>query len=257
VLETIRDNQPDEVYNLAGQSSVGLSFDQPIETMESIVFGTLNVLEAIRFLNEDISFYNAGSGECFGDTGIYAATESTPFQPRSPYAVAKTSAHHLVANYRSAYKLFVCTGILFNHESPLRPNRFVTQKIIGAAARIAKGGNERLNLGNIEINRDWGWAPEFVEAMWRMLQQESADDYIIATGRSESLSYFVEQAFKWHGLDWRQHTDIDSNLLRPSDIRISRGDPKKAIEDLDWNPRKNIDDVISAMCSDTIGVPKR
>ena len=248
VLETIRKYRPDEIYNLAGQSSVGLSFDQPVETMESVVLGTLNVLEAIRFEGGMIRFYNAGSSECFGDTGELAATEATPFHPRSPYAVAKASAHFLVANYREAYNLYACTGILFNHDSPMRPERFVTQKIVSTAARIASGSNERLHLGNMEIARDWGWAPEFVEAMWRMMQQKLADDYIIATGRTESLSYFVARVFKQFGLDWRQYTEIDSGLMRPSDIKVSRGNPAKAAEQLGWKPSMNIDGVIAGMC---------
>jgi GDPmannose 4,6-dehydratase len=257
VLGTIRKYQPDEIYNLAGQSSVGLSFDQPVETMESVVLGTLNVLEAMRFEGGDIRFYNAGSSECFGDTGELAATEATPFRPRSPYAVAKASAHYLVANYREAYKLFACTGVLFNHESPLRPERFVTQKIVSTAARIAAGSEERLRLGNIQITRDWGWAPEFVEAMWRMLQQPEADDYIIATGRSESLSYFVEQVFKQHGLEWKMHTEIDGSLLRPSDIQISRGNPGKAERKLGWTPSRDIDGVIADMCAHARGEASR
>ena len=158
VLQTIIKIKPDEIYNLAGQSSVGLSFDQPVETLESIAVGTLNLLEAIRFSQLPIRFYNAGSSECFGDTGDYAADENTPFRPRSPYAVAKATAYWEVANYREAYRLFACTGILFNHESPLRPERFVTQKIISTIRRISNGSNEKLNLGNIEIARDWGWA---------------------------------------------------------------------------------------------------
>ncbi len=254
VLGTIRKYQPTEIYNLAGQSSVGLSFDQPVETMESVVLGTLNVLEAIRFEGGNIRFYNAGSSECFGDTGELAATEATPFRPRSPYAVAKASAHYLVANYREAYNLFACTGILFNHESPLRPERFVTQKIVSTAARIAAGSQERLRLGNIGIARDWGWAPEFVEAMWRMLQQKNADDYIIATGRSESLSYFVERVFEHNGLDWKMHTEIDDSLLRPSDIHVSRGNPGKAAQQLGWTPGRDIDGVIAGMCEQFHGV---
>jgi GDPmannose 4,6-dehydratase len=249
VLGTIRKYQPTEIYNLAGQSSVGLSFDQPVETMESVVLGTLNLLEAIRFEGGRIRFYNAGSSECFGDTGELAATEATPFCPRSPYAVAKASAHYLVANYREAYQLFACTGVLFNHESPLRPERFVTQKIVSTAARIAAGSGERLRLGNIGITRDWGWAPEFVEAMWRMLQHKEPEDFIIATGRSESLSYFVERTFNQHGLDWKMHTEIDGSLLRPSDIQISRGNPGKAAQQLGWTPRMDIDGVIAQMCN--------
>ena len=172
VLQTLSKAKPDEVYNLAGQSSVGLSFEQPVETLESISIGTLNLLEAIRFLQQPIRLYSAGSSECFGDTGGAPADETTSFHPRSPYAVAKSAAHWEVANYREAYSLFACTGILFNHESPLRPERFVTRKIISAACRIAAGSGEKLQLGNISIARDWGLASEYVDAMWRMLQQD-------------------------------------------------------------------------------------
>lgn len=249
VLSTIRQHKPDEIYNLAGQSSVGLSFEQPVETIESILLGTLNVLESIRFEGgAGIRFYNAGSSECYGDTGAEAANEGTPFRPRSPYAVAKTSAHNLVANYRDAYNLFVCTGTLFNHESPLRPERFVTQKIVGCATRIANGVDERLQLGNLEIERDWGWAPEYVEAMWRMLQIEHADDFIVATGRTVTLRYFVERAFKWYGLDWQRFTTTDAGLLRPSDVKVSRGDPAKALKYLDWESKVAVDGVVDEMC---------
>ena len=172
VLSVIQQYLPDEIYNLAGQTSVGLSFEQPVEAMESICLGTLNILEAIRFVKQPIRIYNAGSSECFGDTGAAAADENTPFSPRSPYAVAKSSAYWLVQNYRDAYGLFACSGILFNHESPIRPQRFVTQKIVRAAARIARNGSGTLELGSIDIHRDWGWAPEYVEAMWLMLQQD-------------------------------------------------------------------------------------
>ena len=191
VLQVLSKVQPDEVYNFAGQSSVGLSFEQPVETLESHATGCLNLLETIRFLDIPVRLYNACSGECFGDTGDVPATENTPFRPRSPYAVAKAAAFWEVANYREAYGLFACSGILFNHESPLRPERFVTRKIIAAACRIAAGSREILRLGNLAISRDWGWAPEYVEAMWRMLQQEKPDDYVIATGASYRLEDFV------------------------------------------------------------------
>lgn len=174
VFVALKTSQPDEVYYLAGQTSVGLSFEQPAETIQSIALGTLNMLEACRLLDKKVRLYNAGSSECFGDTCGVPATESTPFHPRSPYAVAKASAFWLVDNYREAYDLFACTGILFNHESPLRPERFVTQKIISTAKRIANGSNEKLQLGRMDIARDWGWAPEYVEAMWLMLQEEKA-----------------------------------------------------------------------------------
>ena len=210
---------PDEIYNLAGQSSVALSFEQPVETMESIGIATLNLLEAIRFTGKPIKFYNAGSSECFGNTDSRAADESTPFRPRSPYAVAKAAAFWEVANYREAYGLFACSGILFNHESPLRPERYVTRKIVKAASDQSRGRGEKLHLGNIGIRRDWGWAPEYVEAMWKMLQQERADDYVIATGRCNPLEAFVEQAFHCVGLDWRDHVEIDRSLFRPIDLR--------------------------------------
>ena len=248
VLRTVSRSEPDEIYNLAGQTSVGLSFEQPVEAIESVSIGTLNLLEAMRFVGRPIRFYNAGSSECFGDTGTAVASEATPFSPRSPYAVAKVCAQNLVSNYREAYKLFACTGILFNHESPLRPTHFVTQKIVRSAARIAAGSNERLRLGNIEIHRDWGWAPEYVEAMWLMLQQEVADDYVIATGRTVSLAYFVERSFAHFGLDWKAHVQIDPGLLRPSDIREGKGDPSKARARLGWQARTDVDGVIQAMC---------
>lgn len=247
VLQAINKIRPDEIYNLAGQSSVGLSFEQPVETMESISLGTLNLLEAIRFSNTAIKFYNAGSSECFGDTGNAAADESSPFRPRSPYAVAKSSAFWQVANYREAYDLFACTGILFNHESPLRGRRFVTRKIISSACRIASGEAETLFLGNLEIQRDWGWAPEYVEAMWMMLQQERPDDYVIATGETRSLQDFVNAAFKSVGLDWREHTKFDSNLFRPTDLAVGRGNPAKAKMQLGWVAKKKMEEVVRAM----------
>ncbi|MGA0200759.1 MAG: GDP-mannose 4,6-dehydratase, partial [Prochlorotrichaceae cyanobacterium] len=195
VLQALKVSQPDEIYHLAGQSSVGLSFEQPAETLESIGMGTLNLLEAIRFQDLPVRFYHAGSSECFGDTRNLPADEDTPFRPRSPYGVAKATAFWAVANYREAYGLFACSGILFNHESPLRPPRFVTQKIITTAHRIAQGSPEKLHLGNIQVQRDWGWAPEYVEAMYQMLQQSSPEDYVIATGTTTSLEGFVIETF--------------------------------------------------------------
>src|ERR1700731_3759617 len=202
VLQVLTKVEPDEIYHLAGQSSVALSFEQPVETQESIYLGTLNLLEAIRFTGKAIKLYNASSSECFGDLGGAAATEETAFRPRSPYAVAKSAAFWQVSNYREAYNIFACSGILFNHESPLRPERFVTQKIVRSACRIAQGDQEKLQLGNIEIQRDWGWAPEYVEAMYLMLQQESPEDFVIATGQTRKLQDFVATAFDAVGLDW-------------------------------------------------------
>lgn len=235
VLQVLAKYDPDEVYNLAGQSSVGLSFEQPVETLESISAGTLNLLESLRFLGTRARLYNAGSSECFGNIDGAPANESTRFTPRSPYGVAKAAAFWQVANYREAYGLYACSGILFNHESPLRPERFVTQKIVHTACRIAAGSNEILNLGNLEIERDWGWAPEYIEAMWLMLQQPDPSDYVIATGESYPLSIFVEVAFDALGLDWRQHVRSDPELFRPTDIRLSRADPSIAAKQLGWH----------------------
>jgi GDPmannose 4,6-dehydratase len=247
VLQVLSKYEPTEVYNLAGQSSVGLSFEQPVETLESISVGTLNLLEAIRFLDHNIRFYNAGSSECFGDTGDLPANESTPFRPRSPYSVAKAAAFWQVANYREAYKIFACSGILFNHESPLRPERFVTQKIVRTACRISAGSAERLQLGNINIQRDWGWAPEYVDAMWKMLQQQEPSDFVIATGETKSLESFVEAAFVALGLEWREHVDIDNQLLRPTDLLISRANPSRASEVLGWRAHHHMSAVVSDM----------
>ncbi len=247
VLQVISKTQPDEIYNLAGQTSVGLSFDQPVETLESIATGTLNFLEAIRFINVPIKFYNAGSSECFGDIGDHPADEKTPFRPRSPYAVAKATAFWQVANYREAYDIFACSGILFNHESPLRPQRFVTQKIVSAASRIANGSKEKLHLGNISIKRDWGWAPEYVQAMYLMLQQDQPDDYVVATGQSYSLEDLVARAFSCVGLDWKDLVVTDPSLLRPTDLAVSRGNPTKAKEKLGWQAQYKMPDVIKMM----------
>jgi len=248
VLSTIRKTVPDEIYYLAGQSSVGLSFDQPVETIESIAMGVVHMLEAIRFLDHPVRFYNAGTSECFGDTGEGRANESTAFHPRSPYAVAKASAHQLISTYRESYGLYACTGILFNHESPLRHERFVTQKIVRCAARIANGSGEKLQLGNLDIYRDWGWAPEYVEAMWLMLQQESADDFVIATGETVSLKHFLARAFGFFGLDWIDHVIATAGLQRPSDIRIGSADPEKAKTVLGWTARTYVDRVVDLMC---------
>ncbi|WPL15595.1 GDP-mannose 4,6-dehydratase [Thiorhodovibrio winogradskyi] len=246
-LTAITQAEPDEIYNLAGQSSVGLSFHQPAETHESINLGTLNLLEALRFVGRPIRFYNASSSECFGDTGTTPATEATPFRPRSPYAVAKAAAYWQVANYREAYDLFACSGILFNHESPLRPARFVTRKIIASACRIAAGSGETLSIGNTDIVRDWGWAPEYVDAMWRMLQQDEPDDYVIATGSAFSLNDFIAETFAALNLDWRDHVRVDHSLFRPTDLPRSQADPAKAAERLGWRADKHVPDIVRAM----------
>jgi GDPmannose 4,6-dehydratase len=247
VLQILSKTRPDEVYNLAGQTSVGLSFEQPVETLESIAVGTLNILEAIRFIGEPVKFYNAASSEVFGDTKGAAADESTAFSPRSPYAVAKATAFWEVANYREAYGLYACSGILFNHDSPLRPERFVTQKIVASACRIAAGKQDKLHLGNIDIQRDWGWAEDYVEAMYLMLQQSQPDDYVIATGESYKLAEFIEIAFRQVNLDWQDYVISDKELCRPTDIAISRGKPQKAWEKLGWVAKHKIADIVTMM----------
>lgn len=248
VLQVLAQIKPEEIYNLAGQSSVSLSFEQPVETLESITTGTLNLLEGIRFFDNSIRLYSAGSSECFGNTGNQPANEETPFRPRSPYAVAKACAANLVANYREAYQLFACTGLLFNHESPLRPRRFVTRKIVEAAHRIHAGVESHVTLGNLDIARDWGWAPDYVEAMWMMLQAPTALDTVIATGRTVSLRYFVERSFAHFGLDWKTHVRHDDSLLRPSDISHTAADVTMATERLGWTARHSVEDVVRMMC---------
>lgn len=252
VFMALKSTEPDEIYFLAGQSSVGLSFEQPAETIQSFTLGTLNVLEACRMLNQGIRQYHAGSSECFGDTSGVAATESTGFMPRSPYAVAKASAFWLVDNYREAYGLYACTGILFNHESPLRPARFVTQKIVQAAKRIAGGSKEILELGRLDIARDWGWAPDYVQAMWLMLQQPEPSDYLIACGKSYTLEAFVQVAFGQLGLDWQAHVRQSPELHRPTDIAVSSADPSKAKRELLWTAQFDMPGVVQRMLAETM-----
>jgi GDPmannose 4,6-dehydratase len=247
VFTAIKQSRPDEVYYLAGQSSVGLSFEQPAETIQSVVIGTLNMLEAIRMAGKEIRLYHAGSSECFGDTQGHPANEQTPFNPRSPYAVAKASAYWLVNNYREAYNLYACTGILFNHESPLRPARFVTQKIISTAKRIAVGSTEKLTLGRMDISRDWGWAPEYVEVMWRMLQLEKPEDFVIATGKTYFLEDFVRLAFAAFDLDWSVHVQQSEEFMRPTDLMISSADPSKAKNTLGWQAQIDMPQVVHKM----------
>jgi len=247
VLLALQKSEPDEVYFLSGQSSVGLSFEEPAETIESIVLGTLNMLEACRMLQREIRQYYAGSIECFGDTGDMAVTETTAFSPRSPYGVAKASAFWLVNNYREAYGLHACTGILSNHESALRPTRFVTQKIVQGAKQIAAGEKKTLELGRLDIHRDWGWAAEYVEAMWLTLQQGASDNYLISTGQTHSLETFVSTAFELVGLDWRDHVTQSQSFFRPTDILKSYTDPSKAEKQLGWRAQTTMHGVVERM----------
>jgi GDPmannose 4,6-dehydratase len=234
VLQVINRVQPTRIYNLASQASVGLSFDEPVETLNSIIGGTLNMLEAVRTLNRDIRLYSASSSECFGNTGSEKADEETAFRPRSPYGVGKAAAHWAVANYRESYNLFACSGILFNHESPLRPNRYVTQKIVRGAADVAEGLVKSLRLGELNTARDWGWAPDYVDAVARIVEFDQPQDFVIATGRMSTLEEFVSRSFSYFGLDWRTYVEIDQDLKRPADISMSVGNPGKAERLLGW-----------------------
>jgi GDPmannose 4,6-dehydratase len=252
VLVSLRKSNPDEVYYLAGQSSVGLSFEQPAETIQSIALGMLNVLEACRMMDKEIRIYHAGSSECFGDTEGKPASESTPFHPVSPYAVAKSSAFWLVDNYRNAYNLFACTGILFNHESHLRPTRFVTQKIISTVKRIASGSHDKLTLGRLDISRDWGWAPEYVEAMWMMLQQPAPEDFVIATGETNTLESFVDEAFSNFDLNWKDHVTQNKEFMRPTDLVLSVGNPSKAAVKMGWKAESKMKDVVRMMLTESL-----
>jgi GDPmannose 4,6-dehydratase len=244
--------RPDEIYNLAAQSSVGLSFEQPYETFESIVLGGLNLLEAIRLSAQQVRLYNAGSTECFGDTGLIPVDENSPFNPRSPYAVAKAAAHWTVANYRDAYGMYACTGVLSNHDSPLRPKRFVTRKIVRAVAETARGNDIRLRLGNLTIERDWGWAPDYMDAVWRILQQPTPADFIIATGITSTLQQFVETAYGCIGKDWNHYVTVDQTLFRPADIIHSRMNPSQAATKLGWRAAHSMKDVVRKMLEEEI-----
>ena len=239
---------PDEIYNLGGQSSVGLSFEQPLETFHSNVTGTANLLETIRLSKPDTRLYNACSGECFGDLGEgEAADEATAFRPVSPYAAAKATAFWMVLCYRESYGLHASSGILFNHESPLRPARFVTRKIVAAAARIAAGSDETLTLGDTTIHRDWGWAPDYMEAVRRMVQLDEPEDFVIATGVSNSLQAFVAAAFGHFDLNWADHVTTDTSLFRPSEIRQNAGNAAKAARLLDWRATVTMPEVVARM----------
>lgn len=232
----LNDIQPDEVYNLGAQSHVRVSFDQPIYTADVDALGTLRLLEALRMVKKPPRFYQASSSEMFGKVVEIPQNEKTPFYPRSPYGCAKVYAFWQTVNYREAYGLFACNGILFNHESPRRGETFVTRKITRAAGRIKMGLQEKLYLGNLDARRDWGFAGDYVEAMWRMLQQDQPDDYVIATGQSHSVRDFLDEVFGYLDLDWRQYVEIDPRYYRPTEVDVLQGDAGKARQKLGWEP---------------------
>jgi GDPmannose 4,6-dehydratase len=243
-METAR---PDEIYNLAAQSFVPTSFQEPVLTAEFTALGVTRMLEAMRHVCPQARFYQASSSELFGEVKVWPQREDTPFHPRSPYGVAKLYGHWITVNYRESYGLFACCGILFNHESPRRGPEFVTRKVTLAAARIKLKLQERLKLGNLEAQRDWGFAGDYVLAMWLMLQRDTPSDYVIATGHQHSVRELVEIAFDEVGLDWRAHVDVDADLLRPADIARLVGDASKARAELGWEPRVSFEQLVREM----------
>jgi GDPmannose 4,6-dehydratase len=246
-VNLVSEVQPDEVYNLGAQSFVPTSFSQPLMTAEFTGLGVLRMLEAIRLVNPQIRFYQASSSEMFGRVRATPQNETTPFYPRSPYGIAKLYGHWITVNYRESYGLFACSGILFNHESPRRGREFVTRKIAEGAARIALGQASHLDLGNIDSKRDWGYAPEYVEAMWRMLQQDEPDDFVVGTGTHHTPREFCEVAFQRFGLDYRDHVRTDASLLRPAEVDTLLADPTKARERLGWQPRTSFQELVELM----------
>ena len=239
--------QPDEVYNLGAQSHVKVSFDQPVYTVQVDAVGTMRLLEAIRDTNLKIKFYQASSSEMFGKVAETPQKETTPFHPRSPYGCAKVYSYWQTVNYRESYGMFCCNGILFNHESPRRGETFVTRKITRAATRIKEGLQDRLYLGNLDAKRDWGFAGDYVEAMWLMLQQDEPDDYVIATGRTHSIREFLGLAFAKVDLDWKDHVEIDERYLRPAEVELLLGDPTKAQQKFGWQPKVDLEQLAGMM----------
>ena len=239
--------QPDEIYNLGAQSHVRVSFDQPVFTAQVDAVGTIRLLEAIRDTQLPVRFYQASSSEMFGKAREVPQNENTPFHPRSPYGCAKVYSYWQTVNYRESYGMFCCNGILFNHESPRRGETFVTRKITRAATRIKEGLQEKLYLGNLDAKRDWGFAGDFVETMWLMLQQDEPDDYVIATGENHSVQEFLELTFDLLGLNWKEHVETDPRYLRPAEVDLLLGDASKAKRILGWEPKVKFQDLVSMM----------
>ncbi len=252
VVEAIEISKPDEVYHLAAQSFVGASFEQPIGTGEITGLGVTRILEAMRQINPEIKFYQASTSELYGRGNSIPQTEDTPFHPSSPYAAAKLYGYWITEIYRKGYGFFACNGILFNHESPLRGLEFVTRKISNAVAKIALGIEKELKLGNLEAKRDWGYAPEYVESMWRMLQQKEPDDYVIATNETHSVKEFAEKAFEFAGLDWQDCVKVDKRFFRPLDVEFLKGDYSKAKQKLGWGPKVKFDKLVEIMVKEDL-----
>jgi GDPmannose 4,6-dehydratase len=252
IVTLLNEIHPHEVYNLAAQSFVPASFSQPLMTAEFTALGVTRVLEAIRLVDPNIRFYQASSSEMFGRVQEEPQNEGTGFWPRSPYGVAKAYGHWITVNYRESYSLFACSGILFNHESPLRGKEFVTRKVSDAVARIKLGVLDKLRLGNIEAQRDWGFAGDYVEAMWLMLQQAEPEDFVIATGIKHSVRDLVELAFRHVGLDWQDHVETDPTLLRPADVNTLCGDASKARTKLGWTPKVSFAQLVAMMVDEDL-----
>jgi len=252
ITEAVKLAEPDEIYHLAAQSFVGASFEQPVGAGEITGLGVTKILEAIRTINPRIKFYQASTSELYGANNTEFQTENTPFQPASPYATAKLYGYWITRIYREGYGIFACNGILFNHESPLRGLEFVTRKISNAVAKIALGLEKQLELGNLEAKRDWGYAPEYVESMWLMLQQDKPDDYVIATGEAHSVREFAEKSFNIAGLDWQKYVKVDKRFLRPLDVNFLQGDAAKAKQKLGWEPRVKFDELVGKMVKEDL-----
>ncbi|OGI01169.1 MAG: GDP-mannose 4,6-dehydratase [Candidatus Melainabacteria bacterium GWF2_32_7] len=247
ICRIIEKTEPDEIYNLGAQSHVRVSFDTPEYTGDVVGLGTLRLLDAIKDTKINTKFYQASSSELYGKVQEIPQKETTPFYPRSPYAVAKLYAYWMVVNYRESYNMFNCNGIVFNHESPRRGETFVTRKITKALAKIVAGKQDKLYLGNLDAKRDWGFAKDYVEAMWLMLQQDSPDDYVVATGETYSVKDFLTQAFKTVNLDWEKYVEIDSRYFRPAEVELLIGDPEKAKQKLNWTPKTSFKELVKIM----------
>jgi GDPmannose 4,6-dehydratase len=252
IIEVVKVNDLEEIYNLAAQSFVGASFEQPISTSEITGIGVTRILEAVRFINPDIKFYQASTSELYGNGHITSLNEDSVFKPSSPYAAAKLYGYWVTKIYREGYNFFACNGILFNHESPLRGLEFVTRKLSNAAAKIALGLGKEVFVGNLEMQRDWGYAPDYVTSMWLMLQQKKPGDYVVATNEAHSVEEFAEHAFDTVGLDWQEYVKVDARFMRPLDVKFLRGDYSKAKSTLGWKPAVTFDELVKIMVKEDL-----